>query len=358
MRAWAWLVLLAACGARSGLSIDRESPPPDAAAPDAGYLPFVCRWSSLGVDVELARSNEAITDVQGFVHPDRNVLIAHGLTGASRRGAIVDLTSPPRVVRDLVVEETAGIAGAGDRFLVVRRGTAEWRDLDYELVGSTDLAGNARTAISTVDGTLDFLRSSGGATDVLRLDAATVGGAPVPLFPTLMPPTSFGYVVEASLGRFLVLGDGELVVFHESSGTGFARVDDIPRTRFAVAPDLLFGGVILLRNEPGAPRGLDRVSIDPLRVEELQSLDLLFTTVLSKTLAWSDSDVLFVLQDGSLGYMPFTGTDVRVEPDVVPASAVEAEVVLRHGDVLGGVVYSREEGVESALYFRPLACNR
>lgn len=356
MRAGIACILLVACGAKSGLEIEVERRA-DAGAPlpfDSGLIPFPCRWAPLGIDIEVARSPTPFRDIAGSLHPERSVLVARGVTGMFFRGSVADVGPRPAILHQFALSpDLIGVAADRDEFLLLHGCTSEWRNADFALVGHVALEpGRCSASTSSVPGTLDFVRSTETGTEVRRQSATATGRDAVRIVGDLGVRSRSGLAVDAPLGMFVVLDrEGELWVHHQRDG----RVESIGPVGgaepFGLAPDAIGGGAILVR-----ARGIDRITTGPLRLDRMRDLDGL--RIASRTIAWSTSEVVFVLDDGSLAFMPYFGSDLRIEPGAVPPEFTEAEVVLRNGGAEGGILYTLGDGGEFLLFYRPLVCNR
>jgi hypothetical protein len=352
MRTGLWAVLFVACGAKSGLDVDvaRRADAGPGRPFDSGLIVFPCRWAPLGIDVEMLRSVSPITDIAGYIHPDRAEIVAR----AAARGVFADIGPRPAVLRTVALApELRGVAARGGTYVFANDCAVEWRDADFRPLGFTRIAADRCAAsASTVPGALDIVRSGESQTDVWRASADAVGEDAVRVFGPVPVRSRTGLAVEAPLGMVVVLEqDGELWVHHRGDGAIESLGPIGAAEPFGLAPDAVVGGAMLVRQGR-----IDRIESQPLRIERVRDLGGL--RIASRTIAWSSSEVVFVLDDGSLAFMPFFGSDLRIEPGAVPAPFGEAEVVLRNGGTEGGILYTVEEGGEFVLFYRPLVCNR
>jgi hypothetical protein len=363
----AFVLLVLGCGARSGLEVPPE-PPPE--VPDSGLVTFPCRWSSLAVEFELARSDVPLFDVVGFVHPERDELVASASNGSERIGAMLNLALPVRRTREITLRESATGIAAGGRSYVTGDALCrvEWHDSNFETVASRVLEPSPATCLpspSSVPGALDVFRVEPDAlARVFRVRADERSREPLVLLHGSLTALQEGRIIESTGGLYLVgrnvVGPPQLVVQHEPPGgpLGMSMLlgEEVPDL-FGLAPDLLLGGAIALH--AGARGGsIERLSVAPLRVTTIQDLAGLPANVSTANLAWSETEVLFLLEDGTLAFMPFSGNEIRREPGVVRSDALEAAIALRAGGTLGGIVEVHPDGAEFVLSYWPLACSR
>jgi len=352
---WPLALLVAACGARSGLSIDS---PPELDA-GTGFDTFPCRWS-LGGETEVARSRRAFVALEGAVHGSRDEVVVLGRPEGDETW-------------------TGALLGSGDPAMLVRR---------FDRVRGGRLHGHTGGYAQVVDCELLFfdemfeetsrLRFSAGVSCALEpqdkhwIDATVLeplqlrilrfdpSGAPVD--ERLLAPLSDDGAAERSV-RFA--GMDPWIVLAVAGGRLWGRgpaevpidlgveAGPIDAARDTLRP----AAVVLRRPAPGAVQ-IDRVRAADLRVEPLAS-SIFFGSAPSGHVVTNETEALVPLHDGSVLIAPLSGSDVRFLGPVSSIAVDELTVVLRAGESAGGLLYSHVlVGGDHALAFRPLVCNR
>jgi hypothetical protein len=344
---WASLaaVLTQGCGSKSGLALDDRSG--WSAAPDASVDADPCRWEVGGDDLELVRPPLRFDHVIGLIHPQRDELVATVEMDGDRYGAIAKLEGSARPPLRLILDDSVlGYAADSEHYLTASDTCwGEWRDERFEVVEIFLYPGpysGCTPSPSTIAGALDVM-VNGEPPRFLRLRAATPNGPPETLFEGWDRLVVTAQVVDVPPNRYLVTHELEgrwrhLNVHREDPAGTIESMGPLEQREtgpFVAIPNPATGGLFILRVDSEGSGEIGRVAPSPLAFEHLHDLDELPAPLASSSLAWSGSEVLFMLTDGSLAHMPFGGATVSVEPDILPPGFRDAEVVLRHGSTFG-----------------------
>lgn len=358
------LVLLAACGARSGIDVPT---PGDAGRPDAHVFDtFPCRWSYMGEPGTIGRlgGGSEGASMRATIHPvlDRGVAIVTG----DRGGAFVfALTNPPTPVRARGPSGVPAVGAIGSE-----RGWSIYRSLDACTLEVWDAERDVVLASEVV-------APGGCAMDALGDEVALVmplvrGGYGIsvlePERPETLRPIRGGEravrveprvaratdgtiwvgVLEDRARRVIALGaDGE-IASAEIAGSGAIAP--------ALAPDRLRGGVVARTLDDGGQSQLHRVWLEG-GVALVDRLGSGLGVRPSHDLVTNETEGLFGAGDGTVPVVPLSGSAPRTLPPPEPG-ATSVTVALRDGTSQGAIVYLIGAPPATEIRARLLVCNR
>ena len=377
MRAWliGSVMLLAACGARSGLdSADPPTPP----MPDGGDIQATlpCRWS-VGVPVLVRQTDGAFGRLGGGTVGTRDSVLNRAVVGAVHDGEsslswVGGVVTTAGVGELLVpIEETSLLDPLAGREGFVARDFVDCEIRAYDLdFGSPEITGRVadragggcRTYQTRVD-SLEVAEPAGDGGFIVRtiegFESASTFRRRDLLRTEARSLVRIDVVHQPERGTLVLTEQADFLGVERHAGAvEVAEVGEkVAGALQSVAADRLRGGMIVLYESPTGWR-LERVAFEgPLAARELLDLSELPAPPIGRV-ASNETEALVPLADGSMLYVILSSPRIRlVNMEDVPA--VEAmEVVIRPDDSSGGLLYVPASSEGHELWFRPLTCNR
>lgn len=342
------LVLLVACGSKTGLSLGvppaRE--PSDAgqdvgtdANPDAGFDTFPCNWS-YEEDFEVFVSSDPVLRVHGTVNTlGPAALLAVEFPASS---VLVRIDPAPRSTLRWVVETEAAsrVYATPAGFLVhdVLRCAVQPLDFDGTFGDARTLApgpcqsGPAFGGRYAYEGERDTFETYELATGA-QARAGERGGGPS--------------------GVPVLARDG----LYHNSGDALVR-DGVPIAPLTpddqLAPDPIGGGVAWLDRGPGVA-GARVVDGD---VRGLSTEGLPPGLGRASTVVTNETEAIFVSDRKQLVYVPLNGGPARILPPFTTRDVSAAEVLLVDQGSAGGIAYVAPTAAGDEVRFLSIVCNR
>lgn len=365
-----WLValLLYACGARTGLDVE----PSDggAARRDAGFFAtFPCRWS-LGLPIDLARSDEELRELTGAVHPTLDEALVRAVSRDGRPvGARVTIDGAPERLRELPADALpTGALFTGDTGWAVQNGAA---CMLTGLSTALEPRGATRWGSATPVSTCRLHQSHVGrvmGVSVLDFGTGEVHevGAVDGDAPTVALRASVAEELDEATAFFdpdedtaMVLTRVASVATVERHRRGRVERYALPGEVFAAsaAIDRLRGGILVLYGSLDAGWSLDWVPIDADPPQRLIELGALPAEPVGP-LASNETEALIPLANGQMAYVPLALSELRLLEAVDGGAVREMHIVLRPATSGGGLLFTQSGAGGERLRFQPLVCNR
>ena len=347
------LLIVAACGAKTGVELEATGPSPP---PDAGFDTFPCRWS-LTQPTEVARSSAGLTELIGAVHGSRDeiaVLARLDLDEEGHEGARLTIADPPRLIGPASADTGGELMGfRGGWAQLARRCEQLVYDDAFEVVGRSPIRGAFGCALEPSIGRFEVtLYGAAGIERMFRQPDLVGAEARAPVYPD---PTDYARTVAGDGLLVLSLSGGFLRGHRDGMGEAIPLG---PQTRlFDVGYDAVRPAAVILRERAPGRWLLERVpfhaSPDLFPLAPLDDVPAPFGQ-----LATNETEALFALTDGRVAAAPTSGTALRFVGPLPEGPPTQMRVILRPGTSTGGVLYAHDEGDEQVLRFRALVCNR
>ena len=261
----ATMLLLTSCGAKTDLV------GADASVVDP-FFTFPCRWS-FGQRLLVASAPEGFSQVQGAVHPDQDVALVFG-AAREAHGAEVTLTDPPRIRTTYSRPRLTAYVGTAGGYAEIFNETRRVPDLRRGRDAVTEQLADLRSAdrlhhlpAHSTDAERRE-RESGTASTSSRSTSTTPRAHSTA---TRASPCSHGEPSTRSEAACCCETRGGRVRLDHLLPDGTSTFHDLGSSGplFAVAPDRLLHGAVMLWEDGGAPR-IDRVRFDAMG--ELESV--------------------------------------------------------------------------------------